>query len=526
MTNNRKKWMQRGVLALLTGMAAAIVFFPLKSANSMSLPYSFTAGTAISASQVNANDGALRDEINTHEAATNPHHTTLAQVISQANTVGSGAINFNLSQGNSLRVENVTSDPACNSASYGRTIYNTSTGLFKICTTGNTFATTSGLSISVSSGLIGVLPIANGGTNLSQAGSSNQLITVHGSAAGLEYKTLSGTTNQITVTPGASVITLSLPQSISTGSSPQFSGLTIGNSTGAVSISSGVLSSASTLSTTLGGTGQNFSASGGLVHVSAGVMSASSVALASDVTGTLAFNSVAGQSVLAKTTTYPILAVDNVITYTTAGGAYTTTLPTAVGVPGKIYTLKKTDVSTNCLTVATTSSQTIDGIQPRLMCTLNESLKVISDGANWQVSEHKTATAWTSYTPASSQGIGTPTTVTLYWRRQGDSMEMKGLLTVGTCTTAQALVALPSGYTAGSSIASPQVVGWITTNNQASTEKNNTILTSPAGTSLSFGIVAASGANPLVGANADALWSAGRQLNFFIPSIPITNWWE
>jgi hypothetical protein len=66
-----------------------------------------------------------------------------------------------------------------------------------------------------------------GGTGLTSIGSANQLLGVNSGATGLEYKTISGTTNQITVTHAANSITLSTPQDINTGASPTFAGLTL-----------------------------------------------------------------------------------------------------------------------------------------------------------------------------------------------------------------------------------------------------------------------------------------------------------
>jgi hypothetical protein len=70
-----------------------------------------------------------------------------------------------------------------------------------------------------------ILPVANGGTNLSALGTANQLLGVNNAAGAAEYKTLSGTSNQITVTHGANSITLSTPQDIATGSTPSFTGV-------------------------------------------------------------------------------------------------------------------------------------------------------------------------------------------------------------------------------------------------------------------------------------------------------------
>ncbi len=89
----------------------------------------------------------------------------------------------------------------------------------------------------------GILPIANGGTNLSALGTANQILGVNAGATGLEYKTvtagtaisvvqgvgtvtinntgvvsLAGTTNQISVSAATGAVTVSLPSAVTTGS--------------------------------------------------------------------------------------------------------------------------------------------------------------------------------------------------------------------------------------------------------------------------------------------------------------------
>lgn len=70
----------------------------------------------------------------------------------------------------------------------------------------------------------------------------------------------------------------------------------------------------------------------------------------------------------------------------TATSAYSVTLPTAVGITGRRYTIVKTDNNANVITIATTSSQTINGSTTYVG--LNAQYKrvtVVSDGANWVI---------------------------------------------------------------------------------------------------------------------------------------------
>lgn len=80
----------------------------------------------------------------------------------------------------------------------------------------------------------------------------------------------------------------------------------------------------------------------------------------------------------AVSSTYAILSTDYQIECTS--GTFTITLPTAVGVTGKVYSIKNTGSGT--ITAATTASQTIDGELTQTL-TQWDNLVVFSNGANW-----------------------------------------------------------------------------------------------------------------------------------------------
>ena len=82
---------------------------------------------------------------------------------------------------------------------------------------------------------------------------------------------------------------------------------------------------------------------------------------------------------VAKTSTYPIVAATDYCVNCTSG-TFTVTLPTAVGIAGQEFIIK--NGGSGVITVATTSSQTIDGVTT---ATLNQydALTVLANGANW-----------------------------------------------------------------------------------------------------------------------------------------------
>lgn len=97
----------------------------------VTLPYTFS--TTLPPSQINANFSALRDAINTHEALVNGHNTDLEDVLFVNQSVGAQFIDFNLTELNQARLENLALDPTCNAGSLGRVIFNTASGDVKVC---------------------------------------------------------------------------------------------------------------------------------------------------------------------------------------------------------------------------------------------------------------------------------------------------------------------------------------------------------------------------------------------------------
>ncbi len=99
-----------------------------------------------------------------------------------------------------------------------------------------------------------------------------------------------------------------------------------------------------------------------------------------DVRGSIATN------YRAFTSTTTATATDNLLVFTGSSAA-TITLPTAAGCSGRSYVIKNASTTgpTPVLTVATTSSQTIDGLTTWLLDDPNETITVISDGTNWKI---------------------------------------------------------------------------------------------------------------------------------------------
>jgi hypothetical protein len=93
-------------------------------------------------------------------------------------------------------------------------------------------------------------------------------------------------------------------------------------------------------------------------------------------------DSLASKTIItAKTTSYTLTDADYTIEVTATG--QTMTLPSAIGVSGREYMIKLTASGTG--TVATTSSQTIDGSSTYSLSAQYKYVKVKSNGVNWLI---------------------------------------------------------------------------------------------------------------------------------------------
>ena len=157
--------MRKNLFALVALLALTAPAF------GVTLPYTFSGN--VPPSQVNANFSAVRDAINQHEAKKNGHNTSLADVLAVGNSAGLAGIDFNLTEGKNLKVENVTADPSCAASSEGRLIWNKTEKLYKVCN-GTTFVSIAGTGVNT---LSSVLQAGNsaGSRNLDLNG--NQLLT-------------------------------------------------------------------------------------------------------------------------------------------------------------------------------------------------------------------------------------------------------------------------------------------------------------------------------------------------------------
>lgn len=85
-----------------------------------------------------------------------------------------------------------------------------------------------------------------------------------------------------------------------------------------------------------------------------------------------------------KAVDYPVVETDSTILVNAVAAPVTITLPTPVGITGRLYTVKKIDASANLVTIATAGG-TIDGAATKTTAVQYVFFSFVSDGSNWFV---------------------------------------------------------------------------------------------------------------------------------------------
>jgi len=88
-------------------------------------------------------------------------------------------------------------------------------------------------------------------------------------------------------------------------------------------------------------------------------------------------------AVTSKSGAYTLTSSDDVVICDTSGADFSLTLPTAVGIGGKRYFLKKVSGDSNTLTLDGDGSETIDGSATWTTTTQYAGVTVMSDNTNW-----------------------------------------------------------------------------------------------------------------------------------------------
>lgn len=128
-------------------------------------------------------------------------------------------------------------------------------------------------------------------------------------------------------------------------------------------------------------------------------------------------------------------------------------------------------------------------------------------------------TDWTLYTPTTN-GFGNIASVAVYWRRVGDSIQLRGRFTTGTTTAAEARVNFPTGLVSASTISTVELAGtWGRGDTGAA---YFTTLMEPSVSYVTFGFQT-TGNDSITKQNGSAIVASGKVVTINA-SVPIAGW--
>jgi len=132
---------------------------------------------------------------------------------------------------------------------------------------------------------------------------------------------------------------------------------------------------------------------------------------------------------------------------------------------------------------------------------------------------------WVSYTPTFT-GFGTVSGVEAQYRRVGDSIEIKGKFTSGTSTAVEGRWSLPTGLVSADTtkIPSIQSLGDMAVYNHNTTTENNTMLIEPSVGYMTFGIQSNTSGGGLTKQQGATICASGQTLSIGVVTFPIQGW--
>lgn len=120
--------------------------------------------------------------------------------------------------------------------------------------------------------------------------------------------------------------------------------------------------------------------------LSAGTLTAAATLTGANIwTNTNSWIAAVGYKYTALTAATTLDATHYLADIDASGAARTITLPTAVGIIGRVYVIRKLDSSANAVTVDGNGSETINGTLTYVLATQYNTVRIMSNGANWMV---------------------------------------------------------------------------------------------------------------------------------------------
>jgi hypothetical protein len=94
-------------------------------------------------------------------------------------------------------------------------------------------------------------------------------------------------------------------------------------------------------------------------------------------------NALYAMTISTKSLNYNVVSADNVLLFNCSSGNLVATLPSASTCAGRVFVFKKTDSTTNTLTINTTGGQLCDGAVTQVITVQYESLTMVCDGTSF-----------------------------------------------------------------------------------------------------------------------------------------------
>ncbi|MEY3459772.1 MAG: hypothetical protein RL215_2929 [Planctomycetota bacterium] len=91
------------------------------------------------------------------------------------------------------------------------------------------------------------------------------------------------------------------------------------------------------------------------------------------------------RALVSKSATYTVTKSDDIVLCNASGGAFTVTLPSAVGNTGRQFVVKRLNSGSNAVTVAAAGGQTIDGAATVTLSSQYQVITLVSDGSGWML---------------------------------------------------------------------------------------------------------------------------------------------
>jgi hypothetical protein len=211
----------------------------------------------------------------------------------------------------------------------------------------------------------------------------------------------------------------------------------------------------------------------------------------------------------------------DVVLASSSGGAFQIDLPAAASNADKIMIIKKTSSDLNAITIEGNGAETIDGATSTTLNTQYESIEIVCDGSNWHIVKRHIPSVWTSYTPT---GSFTNCTYTGFWRRVGDSIEIKGrgvMLNAPGATTLT-VTFFPSGISMDTAkiVAGSRGIGSSYYQDFGVVDCSGTVHLN-GDTTIAFGDT---DGNSLVTQAQPFAWGASDYFSWSLDAIPVSGW--